>query len=85
MDEGRNDEDDDWENEAELHMINICPIFIDLEYWYRDLVYYLQQGYLLKHWSSKKQRELHLNSNSYQIIDRVLFRKNYDGVFSEIP
>ena len=85
MAEGQNNEDNDWENEAELHIIDICPIFTALESWYRDLVYYLQQGYLLKHWSSKKQRELHLNSNSYQIIDRVLFRKNYDGVFSEIP
>ena len=28
-----------------------------------------------------KRRALLLNSVSYQIIDGVLFRKNYDGVF----
>ena len=34
-----------------------------------------------KHWNSKQQRALHLKSASYHIIDRVLFRNNYDGVF----
>ena len=34
-----------------------------------------------KHWNSKQQRALCLKSASYQIIDGVLFRKNYDGVF----
>ena len=36
----------DWENEAELHMIDMCPIFTALESWYIDLIHYLQQGYL---------------------------------------
>ena len=69
------DEDDDRKNEAELHMIDMCPIFIAPESWYRELVHYLQQGYLAEHWNSKQRRELHLKSVSYQIIDRVLFRK----------
>ena len=34
-----------------------------------------------EHWSPKKRRALHLKSALYQIIDGVLFRKNYDGVF----
>ena len=37
--------------------------------------------YLPEHWNSKQRRELRLKSASYQIIDGVLFRKNYDGVF----
>ena len=45
------------------------------------LVHYLQEGYLPEHWSSKQRRALRLKSASYQIIDGVLFRKNYDGVF----
>ena len=81
MAKSQDNEDDDWENEAELHMIDMCPIFTALEYWYRDLVHYLQQGYFPKHWNSKQTRELRLKSASYQIIDRVLFRKNYDRVF----
>ena len=81
MVESQDNEDDDWENEVELHMIDMCHVFTTSESWYRDLTYYLQHGYLPEHWNSKQRRELHLKSSSYQIIDRVLFRKNYDGVF----
>ena len=48
MDEIQDNEDDNWENEAELHMIDMCPIFKAPESWYKDLVYYLQQGYFPK-------------------------------------
>ena len=41
MAQGQTSEDNDWENKAELHMIDMCPIFIALESWYRDLVHYL--------------------------------------------
>ena len=40
--EGHTNEYCDWENEAHLNMIGVCPIFTALEYWYRDLVHYLQ-------------------------------------------
>ena len=53
MAEIQNNEDDDWENETKLHMIDMCPIFTALESWYRDMIHYLQQGYLPKHWNSK--------------------------------
>ena len=49
--------------------------------WYRDLVHYLQEGYFPEHWSPKQRRALRLKSALYHIIDGVLFRKNYDGVF----
>ena len=75
------DNNDDWENEAELHMIDMCPIFTAPESWYKDLIHYLQQGYLPEYWNSKQRRALRLNSTSYKIIDGFLFRKNYDGVF----
>ena len=81
MAEIQNDEDKDRENEVELHMIDMCPIFIDLESWYRDLIHYLQHGYLPEHWNSKQRRDLHLNSAYYQIIDGVLFKTNYDKLF----
>ena len=79
--EGHYDEDRDWENEEELNMIDVCPILTTPESWYRDLVHYLQQGYLLEHWNSKQRRALHLKSTSYKIIDGVLFRNNYSEVF----
>ena len=81
MVESQNNEDDDWENEAELHMIDMFPIFTALESWYKYLTHYLQQGYLPEQWNSKQRRAFRLKSPSYQIIDEVLFRKNYDGVF----
>ena len=80
MVEIKNYEESDRENEAKVHMINMCPIFTAPESWYRDLIHYLQQGYLPKHWSSNQRRALRLKSASYQVIEGVLFRKNYDGV-----
>ena len=81
MAQTQNNEDKDWENEAELHMIDMCPIFTSPESWYIDLIHYLQQGYFPEHWNSKQRRELFLKSASYHIIDGVLFIKNYAGVF----
>ena len=81
MTEGQNNEDSSWDNEAELHMVDVCPLFTAPDSWYQDLVHYLQEGYLLEHWSPKQRRALHLKSVLYHIIDGVLFRKNYDGVF----
>ena len=43
----------DWENEVELNLIEVCPIFTTPKSLYRDLVHYLQQGYLPEHWNSK--------------------------------
>ena len=79
MAEIQNNEDDDWENQSELHMTDMCPIYTAAEYWYRDMIHYLPQGYLSEHWNSKKRRALRVKSTSYQIIDGVLFRNNYDG------
>ena len=81
MTEGQNNEESCWDNEAELHMVDVFPLFIALESWYRHLVHYLQEGYFPEHWSPKQRRALHLKSYLYQIIDGVVFRKNYDGVF----
>ena len=81
MDDSQENEENDWKNETELHMIDVCPIFTALESWYRDLIHNLQHGYFPEHWNSKQRRALHLNSTSYQIIDGVLFKKNYDGFF----
>ena len=60
MAEGQNNEDHSWDNEVELHMVDVCPLFIAPDSWYRDLVHYLQDGYL--HWSPKKRRALRLKS-----------------------
>ena len=81
MDESQNNEDNSWDNEVELHIVDVCLLFIAPNSWYRDLNHYLQEGYLLEHWNPKQRRALRLKSALYQIINGVLFRKNYDGVF----
>ena len=75
MAESKNNEEKDWENEAKLHMIDMCHIFTAPESWYRDLIHYLQQGYLPEQWNSKQRRALCLEIASYQIIDGVSFQK----------
>ena len=47
MADNKTDKDPDWENEDGVNLIDVCPIFTALESWYRDMVYYLQQVYLL--------------------------------------
>ena len=59
MTESQNNEDNNWENEAELHIVDVCPLFTALESWYRDLVHYIQEGYLPEHWNPKHRRALH--------------------------
>ena len=49
MIEGQKNEENRWDNEVELHMVDVCPLFTSLVSWYRDLVHYLQQGYFLEH------------------------------------
>ena len=80
MTENGKNEEYAWEDEAELHLMDVCPLFIAHESWYRDLVHYLQAGLLPEHWISKQRRALRLKSASYQLVEGVLFRKNYDGV-----
>ena len=54
MTKGQNNEENSWDNEFELHMVDVCPLFTTQDSWYRDLVHYLQEGYFLEHWSSKQ-------------------------------
>ena len=42
MAESQNNEDHSWDNEAELHIVDVCPLFIAPDSWYRDLIHYLQ-------------------------------------------
>ena len=44
MAESQDSEENELDNETELHMVDVCPIFTAPESQYRDLVHYLQQG-----------------------------------------
>ena len=65
MVEGNNNEENNWENEVELHMMDVCPLFTAPDSWYRDLVHYLQEGLFPEHWNSKQRREFCLKSAAY--------------------
>ena len=71
MAESQDNEDNNWDNETKLRMVDVCPLFTAPESWYRDLFHYLQEGYLSERWNPKERRELHLKSSLYQIIDGV--------------
>ena len=60
MAKGKNNEENDWENEAELHIMDVCPLFTAPDSWYQDLVHYLQEGLLPENCNSKQRRALHL-------------------------
>ena len=45
MADSQNNEDNSWDNEFELHMVDVCPLFTAPDSWYRDLVHYIQEGY----------------------------------------
>ena len=48
--------------------------------WYNDLKYYLRHGSSLCHLYARKRRSLRLKYTQYQLINGVLFHKNYDNV-----
>ena len=48
--------------------------------WYNDIKYYLNHGTTPQSLEPNKKRVLRLKSTKYQLIDGVLFRKNYDNV-----
>ena len=48
---------------------------------YDHIKFFLHNGFSLETLDPKKRRALRLKSTPYQLIDNVLLRKNYDGVF----
>ena len=49
MTENGNNEEHAWEDEAKLHLMDVCPLFTTPESWYQDLMHYLQTGSLSEH------------------------------------
>ena len=79
MTENGNNDEHAWEDEAELHVMDVCPLFTSPESWYRDLVNYLRAGLLPEHWNSKQRRALRLKSASYQIFEEYYSEKITTG------
>lgn len=60
-----------------VQIIEICPI--DTESQYSDLIFYLKNGYSPLELNYKKKRSPRLKFVQHQLINDVLFRKNYDS------
>ena len=68
MTESKDNEEHDWEDEVELHLMDVCPLFIAPNSWYRDLVHYLQAGLLPEHWNSSKEEHCVLNQPHIRLL-----------------
>jgi hypothetical protein len=59
----------------------VCYIPINSDQWYYEMKYYLTHGTTPHYMEPKKKRYLILKSTQYQLIQGMLCRKNYDGVY----
>ena len=69
-------ENQDPENAIQVSQISVT----DSESQYADLIFYLKNGYAPSNLSCKNKCALTLKATKYEIIDDVLFRKNYDSI-----
>ena len=76
----KKEEEKGWDNEVDLIEREVLYIPASTDSWYNDLKYYLTHGRSLNHLDARKKRALRLKSSQYQLINGVLFRKNYDKV-----
>ena len=75
MTENRNNEEHVWEDEAELHLMDVCPLFTALESWYRDLVHYLQTGSLPEIGILSKEEYCILNQHHIKLLKEYYSEK----------
>lgn len=68
--------EEDQGNEVQISEVRLN----DAQSRYAYLKFYLKNGYAPMHLNYKKKHALRLKSNQYELIDDVLFRKNYDSV-----
>ena len=67
---------EDLDNTAQVNEISM----IDSESQYADLIFYLKNGYAPSEYSYKNKSALRLKAKHYEIIENVLFGRNYDSV-----
>jgi len=61
--------------------VQVCEVSLnDAESLYTDIIYFLKNGYAPTHLDHTKKRALRLKAKQYQLINDIIFRKNYDSV-----
>ena len=71
----------DWEQEEATPTSFVNALETAASDWYDHIIFFLHNGFSPETLDPKKCRALRLKSAPYQLIDNVLFRKNYEGVF----
>ena len=71
----------DWEQEEAIPTGFVDALKMLTYEWYDHIMFFLHNRFSIETLDRKKHRALRLKSASYQLIDNVLFRNNYDGVF----
>jgi hypothetical protein len=59
----------------------VCYILVNSDQWYYEMKYYLTHGSAPHYMEQKNKRALRLKSTQYQLIQGILCRRNYDGVY----
>ena len=71
----------DWEQEEATPTGFVNALETTASEWYDHTNFFLHNGFAPKTLYPKKCRALRMKSAPYQLINDVLFRNNYDGVF----
>eukprot|EP00253_Pinus_taeda_P010308 PITA_10308 len=68
-------------SENSYEEVQVCEVSLnDAESLCVDIIYFLKNGYAPTHLDHTKKRALRLKAKQYQLINDILFRKNYDYV-----
>jgi len=69
-----------WVNEADMIHKEVFFIFASTDSWYNDLKYFLVNKSNPSHLNAQKRWALRLKASCYQLINDILFIKNFDNV-----
>ena len=69
-----------WEDEITMYEPDSIQFNDISKSWYMDLKHYLSTGNVPEDFDARRQRALRLKSAKYQLISRILFKRNFDNV-----
>ena len=73
-------EETDMLNSGQHYQNQICCAQNPVSPWYDDIKFCLIHGSTPRHLDPTKRRALRLKSSSFQLINGILFRQNFDGI-----
>jgi hypothetical protein len=72
--------DNDCDNQETEHTQEVCVIHDVSNLKYSYLIYYLTHGTSPLHFNAKNKHSLRIKEIQYQLVNGILFRKNYDSM-----